>query len=831
MPNRESGHKRRELADANDIYTGRSNEFLESEERFRTLFAESPNAYMLIGMDGRFVDGNHAMERQIGYTCEDLAGTTIFESPIFPPVARERAKKRMEMLQRGEHLGPVEYSLVRKDGSEITVEVTTMLVHIGGELVLLCSSRDLTARKQADAERELLDRQRQLALDAARMGWWHYDPNTQLFSCDLRYTEIFGISGDERSLDEILKLLHPDDRSRIREKIEAAFDSLNPQPFHAEYRVIRPDGEMRWIETHGLAVLEGEGKECHAADFIGTVADITERKQLRDALEKRVLALTQPFSQMEDISFDDLFDRKQLQLLQDQFSDATGVASIIAHPDGTPITRPSNFTDLCERIIRNTEKGCANCYKSDAIIGRHHPEGPVVQPCLSGGLWDAGASIEVGGVHIANWLIGQVRDETQTDEQMLSYARQIGADEKEFLEAFHRVPVMSREQFEKVALVLFTLANQISTSAYQNVQQARFIEAQKKAEEALRESEQRYRRLFQTESDAIIIFDGESLRIIEVNDAAVKLYGYTHEEFTRIPQSQISAEPEKSDAAFRRVLSGEDKDILCGLHRKKDGTVFPVEISGSSFVWEGRSLVCGVIRDISERVAREKEIQKNRKDLRQLASELSLTNQRERRSIAGELHDSLSQLLSSAFLRLDALKLGVLPEKAAGSVEKVCDIIQQALQQVRSLTFHLSCPMLDELGLAAALEELCLSMSHEYAFKFEFKGDKEPLPLSLDRKMVLYRSAREMLINVIKHSEAHSARMRLERSADFVHICVSDDGKGFDTAMAGLSFSPDGGFGLFNIHEYVQHVGGELSIESKLGEGTQVLLSIPLQEV
>lgn len=119
------------------------------------------------------------------------------------------------------------------------------------------------------------------------------------------------------------------------------------------------------------------------------------------------------------------------------FAAATGVASIITRPDGTPITKPSRFTRLCSEIVRRTAKGCANCYK------------------------------------IANWLIGQVRDATQTEGGMRAYAREIGADETAFLEAFREVPAMSGERFRSVAQSLFTLANQLSTAAYQNVLQAR----------------------------------------------------------------------------------------------------------------------------------------------------------------------------------------------------------------------------------------------------------------------------------------------------------------------------------------------------------------------
>ena len=213
--------------------------------------------------------------------------------------------------------------------------------------------------------------------------------------------------------------------------------------------------------------------------------DITERIKYEDALKKRVLALTQPMNDIKEIVFTDLFNIDDLQKIQDTFADATGVASLITSPDGAPITKPSNFCGLCN-LIRSTEIGKANCFKSDALIGKQNSTGPTIQPCISGGLWDAGASITLGGVHIANWLVGQVRNEAQDEKEMLKYAEEIGVDKELYLNEFKKVKKMSKEQFEKVSKSLYTLANELSLKAYQNVQQARFISQQKNSEEEIR---------------------------------------------------------------------------------------------------------------------------------------------------------------------------------------------------------------------------------------------------------------------------------------------------------------------------------------------------------
>ena len=197
-----------------------------------------------------------------------------------------------------------------------------------------------------------------------------------------------------------------------------------------------------------------------------------------------------------NIQFRDIFELSDIQHMQDLFADATEVASIITDTEGRPITNPSNFCRLCSDIIRNTEKGLANYYHSDSYLGRQNPSGPIIQPCLSGGLWDAGASISVGWKHIANWLIGQVRSEEFDEKRMIDYADEIGADKEEFLRALSQVPVMSVEQFKKVSQMLFAFANEISEKAYGNLQMKMQIAEREQAMALLQDSEERFHLLF-----------------------------------------------------------------------------------------------------------------------------------------------------------------------------------------------------------------------------------------------------------------------------------------------------------------------------------------------
>ena len=242
--------------------------------------------------------------------------------------------------------------------------------------------------------------------------------------------------------------------------------------------VLGGKGACVWVIAAPL--YDTDGKRIGA---IESIRDISQRKQLEDELARRLTSLTSPVTTTSDIQFQDLFDLEEIQKIQDAFAKATGVASIITDINGQPITQPSNFCRLCSEIIRGTEKGLANCYHSDAILGQVNPDGPISQPCLSGGLWDGGASITVGDRHVANWLIGQVLDESCDMDRMMEYAREIGADETDYRQALNDVKRMSVEQFKEVCNALFLIAGQLSCLAWWNIQQARYITERKQAEE------------------------------------------------------------------------------------------------------------------------------------------------------------------------------------------------------------------------------------------------------------------------------------------------------------------------------------------------------------
>lgn len=318
--------------------------------------------------------------------------------------------------------------------------------------------------------------------------------------------------------------------------------------------------------------------------------------------------------------FEDYFDVEAIQQIQDAFSEATNVASIITDLDGRPITKPSRFCRLCNNIIRKTEKGLKNCMRSDASFGTKSPLEPIMRPCLSGGLWDGGTSFYVGDRHIANWIIGQVRCPPVNDERVKRYAREIGADEDEFMEALAEVPVMSREQFLSVCNALCLIANQISILARKNFLQAQAIARRRVAEAALRESEERFRQLSQATFEAIFIHhEGE---ILTTNKAGQRMFGYSQEEFAGLNIDDL-ADPE-SRSTVRIHTSRNRRSRFEANFRCRDGRMLICEIQQRDIIFQGEKVGVCAIRDITERVESERQAKEKEQQLIQADKMVSL---------------------------------------------------------------------------------------------------------------------------------------------------------------------------------------------------------------
>ena len=213
--------------------------------------------------------------------------------------------------------------------------------------------------------------------------------------------------------------------------------------------------------------------------------------------------------------------------------------------------------------------------------------------------------------------------------------------------------------------------------------------------------------------------------------------------------------------------------------------------------------------------------------VRRLASEVCLTEERERRRIAEDLHDHLGQALALLKLRLQRLRGDAVLGGHGDALGELVTISNQAIRYTRGLTFELSPPVLYELGLGPALDWLGEQTVRKHGLKVKVR-DHCRVTLPDDLKVMLWKSARELLHNVIKHAEARQVELTLEARDGRVTLTVTDDGVGFDFTEARRHAGDR--FGLFSIEERLRQLGGCMTVDTAMGRGTRVSLESTIPE-
>jgi signal transduction histidine kinase len=231
--------------------------------------------------------------------------------------------------------------------------------------------------------------------------------------------------------------------------------------------------------------------------------------------------------------------------------------------------------------------------------------------------------------------------------------------------------------------------------------------------------------------------------------------------------------------------------------------------------------------EVAERKRAESQIMAYQERLRSATAELSMSEERQRRQIAATLHDAVGHRLAVAVMKLR----GLLDEDVSGrapEIVRACELIEQAIGHTRSLTLQLSPPVLYELGLEAAVEWLAEEVEAETGLAVTVEDDGLPKPTDDQVRSLVFSSVRELLVNVVKHARARTARVSIGRDGNHVRVTVADDGIGCDGGRAHAAAPGSSGFGLFNIRERLSHLGGRFDLDAGTDGGCRATLVAPL---
>jgi PAS domain S-box-containing protein len=597
--------------------------------------------------------------------------------------------------------------------------------------------------------------------------------------------------------EELLKLTIPEIVPlEMREAAMSCFDRIRKgEPEIIETALIRKSGENLPVEVNAKRLSDGR--------IQAIVTDITERKQAQDELRRRD-AILEVVSTAAERFLDSTVWEEQIGRVLEQLGRITGADRAFLY---------ENQVAQDGAIVTVRRYGWLNP-DSRGIV---HPQALDGMPIGNLGLTGAMGELRAG-------RILQLRREDSPPE-LSEVLERVG------IGALVIVPILVGDELWGY----FGMAEHSTPRIWLHVELEALRTAgniigalvrKRRVEAALRASEQRYRTLVEGTKQSIVLIDRYGVFRFGNSTAATRL-GFTQEGLVGktmweiFPRGIADGQMELLRQAIenREPLVVERPTIVQGEEKWHETRIHPL-------VDENRRCDSALvlISDIGERKRAEAEILSYQRRLRSLSSELILTEERERRRIAAQLHDRIGQSLTLAKMRLGAARQASLSDGARSKLDEVRELLDATIHDARSLMFELSPPVLYELGFEPAVEWLAERFQERHGIPTSFEDDRAPKPLAADLRVFLFQAVQELLLNVAKHAQAKSVHLSVRRDGDQIVVGVEDDGIGCDPSRVAAVGAPDAGFGLFNIRERLGLLGGRLEVESAAGAGTRAWL-------
>ena len=424
-------------------------------------------------------------------------------------------------------------------------------------------------------------------------------------------------------------------------------------------------------------------------------------------------------------------------------------------------------------------------------------------------------------------LLRMVRDELRQPLRLLieqarhqhmsagKHALQLGASEEDRTVDLEVIPFAHAGQ--QFFVVLFTMSAALH----------------ERSTELAEHAAQGFRDMLVNAAQAIMMSESHG-RIVFANHMCAEMFGRSREELLTLScevllPERLRAEHRIWRANFLRYPqhheSYRDRKTF-GL--RNDGSEFPAVISLGTMADGGKRLIVSFIRDVTLQHVTELQVRQYEARLKRMAFEAAITEERERRRIAADLHDGIGQTLALAQIKLTGIRDSA-AEVTRNGMDEVIELLARSVLDTRTLTTELSPPMLYDLGIRDALSWLAEDVERRQGIHIELSDDDSPKPLDELTAALVYRAVRELLMNVFKHSRCANANLALRREQDELEIDVVDAGVGFVTGDPALQQHVSG-FGLFNVREQISRLGGTMSVVSTPGQGTHVSLRVPMRQ-
>lgn len=787
-----------------------------SADKYYTLFEHASDGVHTYDFQGRVLDVNLKLCEMLGYSREELLQLNLkdlFSAPDLTDISLHFEQLRTSRTIISEH------QIRRKDGTLLPVEISAKMI---AKDVAEGIVRDITERQRT---KQLLDAQKQ-SLEMLVSG----APLTEVLAY---LTSVVEEQAEGKAIAAILLL---DDEGRLR---NGASPSL-PAAYISAIDGIKAEPDLGTCSAAAARVMVIITPDIEADPQWQSIKHLPLGLGLRAAWSMPIKARDGRVLGTFGTYFREC---RQPTSLERQ------VVEILARTAALAIEGKRS-----EAALRESEEWLRAIFEAsrDGILVEDNEQIVYVNDAYAHllGYDDPG---ELMGQHVS--VVISEEDETR----LLEFGRQRARNEP-------ATPIYEfkgkRKDGTHVDIEASVSTSSIAGRSYITTM-VRDLAERKEAQKALRNSEARYRLLFESNPLPVWVYDLETLAFLAVNDAAIKHYGYSRDEFLRMTLEDIR--PSEDVPLLLERLSKPDAGFHLSdgswRHRKKDGTVIDVEITCHSFVFEGRTAELVLALDITERKRNEDALRETHDHLerrvrertselaqineslqteirerrhaqdarRQLLDQLVTAQEDERGRISRELHDQMGQHLTAIMLLIDSLKRTSNFETANSStLGQLEEVTGQLADEVESLAWELRPTALDDLGLEVALAKYVRKWTERSLVPVDLQSaglNNARLPPLIET--AIYRIVQEALTNIVRYARASTVGVILERQRNHVSAIVEDNGCGFDVDALQALPSAERRMGLLGMQERAALVGGTLHIESAAGMGTTVYLRIP----
>ena len=766
-----------------------------------------------------------SVEQFSGYSLREYDENPLLIKKIVHPDWRDYFDETFQELMSGTVRPEYEFQFVHKSGEVrwASQRVVLQKREDGEAIAIEGIATDITDRKRAEEQLRASEEQYRFLAENTTDVIWTMDDDYRLIYATPSVVELTGYSQKQLAGTNLEEIIFPESwevmrlakENRRKAEEQGDFDYIS----RLEMEFMHRDGQRLWVETVVKRLFDANG---NPHGFQGVSRDVTERRASERALVK------------SEARFRTLFEDSPISLWEEDLSELKRFFDEL---------KGQGVTDF-RRFFYDHPEQLAHCATLVRVVDVNK------------------ATLELLGARSKEQLLGNL-EMVLTESSMAAFTEEMILLASGGCEYCGEITNRTLQGETIWVMVHFFVPDEYKATLSRVIVSLLDVTPRKRAEQALMDSEERYRVLAENAQEGVIVL--QDAKVLYINESMADIVGYSLEELAGLRLYDLVHPQDRDSYDFQvaGLTMGEEKEAFASFRViSKYDDVRWVTLNIKPITWGGREAQLNILTDVTHHKALEAELltahgemeERVRKRTAELSEAnvrleavaeergkaqlriLSLTQQLlrvqedERQRIARDLHDNVAQDLSSVMLKMETLFDGhpSVDQEIYARGLAVTEVLRGAIASVRDIAYGLRPPALDQLGLVNALENLCLDAGtrHDYEVDFYSTGIKD-ISLDFDTEINIYRMVQEAVRNVSRHAEATRLTVRLVKSHPDILIRIEDNGQGFPVAERLAMTEVEKRMGLRSMEERARLIGGSMEIQSLTGTGTRVIFRIP----